>query len=162
MLIPNGLLISVVKSKPFFQLELLILHEARPEWHCLMQCERDWGCGKMCVAYLISSPTCTICERCLTHLVWATSVCGSSICVFFFCVCVHVCSQAVSLWSLVGLHRYSQQRKTCELLLSRLMFAWLIWMCECLYERGIQGHSSLLSTILIKPDFPQRLYRQLS
>lgn len=40
-----------------------------------------------------------------------------------------------------------------------LMFAWLIWMCKCLQ---VQRHSSLLSLILTKPNFSQRLvYRHL-
>lgn len=114
----------------FFPFELLILHQARPEWPCLMQWERDWRCGR-CVASVC------LCE----------------------CVFTHACSQAVSGWVLVGLHRCSCTEGRA--LLSRLMFAWLIWMCKCLYETRVQGHSSPLSIILIKPNFPQRLYRQL-
>lgn len=153
MLILHGLLISVVKSGPF---SIWVAHSQSGKaqgylFNAVRTQLRTWKMSPSnffpCMYKMWKmSHSLSICEKPVGH----KHVC-------FVCVCA--CSWVVSVWLLVGLHRCSHTERS--ILLSRLMSAWLIRMCKCLYERGVQGHSSLLSIILIKPNFPQRLYRQL-
>lgn len=117
-----------------------------------VQCSQsETDCVGRCLPYLISSPTCTICERCLTYLMCAKSLHGlTHMCILWVHECPYGHFLCASWFISVGA---VPEKVMCDASWV-CASAWLVWMCENPHEKGEQAHS--FAVCVIKPHFPKR------